>query len=406
MPPKLRTYLEPYVPPSTHWEISPSSPGPSSSPTASPPPHEEELYLSPDHLRVIWRPLGGPSVYKQWRQPSPVLQALWAYFSLDGGRARCMCVLRDPELLVVYPPDGDIYEVPLPCQAQAIFALGKDGLLIQRQAAEWEAEGLHGEGRGEEEEGEARVVREEGEEGLGRTRMVLGKERTRGWREKAREEESRATTLLPPVEAAPALFSLRHPLEEVRPVAMALGRGAGATEGGMEGEGGVFGGGAREPAPVLLCDVQEGVIFTEEIEVPSPQVAAAKTRRGEREKGRKGGGTATLVVTYNGGSGQHSVWAACLAATEEEEEEREGEGEEGGREGECGLERSRAGTEEASPVSMVESGYSLRADGQEGERPGRGRRLRRRSRAGGGRRSLGLEESGPRAQEAWRRQSR
>lgn len=28
----------------------------------------------PDRRQVVWRPLGGPTVYKQWRFPSPVLQ--------------------------------------------------------------------------------------------------------------------------------------------------------------------------------------------------------------------------------------------------------------------------------------------------------------------------------------------
>ena len=45
-------------------------------------------------------------------------------------------MLRDPELLCVYAPDGQVYEVALPCHAQRLWALGKrggGGLLIQRQ---------------------------------------------------------------------------------------------------------------------------------------------------------------------------------------------------------------------------------------------------------------------------------
>ena len=30
--------------------------------------------MTPDRRQVVWRPLGGPTVYKQWRFPSPVLQ--------------------------------------------------------------------------------------------------------------------------------------------------------------------------------------------------------------------------------------------------------------------------------------------------------------------------------------------
>jgi hypothetical protein len=49
-------------------------------------------------------------------------------------------VLRDPELLCVYAPDGQVYEVALPCHAQRLWALGKrggGGLLIQRQPVRW-----------------------------------------------------------------------------------------------------------------------------------------------------------------------------------------------------------------------------------------------------------------------------
>lgn len=30
--------------------------------------------MTSDRRQVVWRPLGGPTVYKQWRFPSPVLQ--------------------------------------------------------------------------------------------------------------------------------------------------------------------------------------------------------------------------------------------------------------------------------------------------------------------------------------------
>ena len=129
MPPKLRPYL-PYTPPSPHTLVLPSTPPPhaaaASSSAAACPPHDEELSLSPCRRTVHWRPLGGPSLYKQWSFPTPVLQVLFAYFPLSSSSStthpptpqRCMCVLKEPELLIVYPPEGDSYEVPLPCEVR------------------------------------------------------------------------------------------------------------------------------------------------------------------------------------------------------------------------------------------------------------------------------------------------
>lgn len=256
-PPRLRTVLQDYRPPSAACHVLPSEPvplggsddddagavvrmrackvigrsvdhiahtppsGPLLPLSQTPPPHDEELFLTPDRRQVVSRPLGGPTVHKQWRFPSPIVQvtaachlsclvlslslshslrlthllstfsrnqALWAYFDLSSSAtnpghtgptpqppqaqqqcgafhtitsphththtytshsrpnpnpptthqatARCLCVLRDPELLFVYPPDGQVYEVALPCQAQRLWALGSrggGGLLIQRQ---------------------------------------------------------------------------------------------------------------------------------------------------------------------------------------------------------------------------------------------------------------------------------
>jgi len=282
-------------------------------------------------------------------------------------------VLRDPELLVVYPPEGDLYEVALPCQAHKVWALGKEGLLIQRQLAGWEVEGLGvEEGEEEEEEGEAAMLMlgEEEEGGQGRMRMVVGEG---GGERRKRGGEEGTTLLLPfPPEPIPSLFSLRHPLEELKPVAMVEG----GREGGMEvvGE-------EKEQQPVLLCDARERVIFTEEIRLPCG------------EGGREEGEGAALVVTYNEGNGQHRVWMAHPTSTGEEEEEGEDEeeddwsdgGSEGGREdeGEEEKELSRASTVTLASSSIGGSGGggkrrdSLRRVSREGGR--RRTSLRRRS---------------------------
>ena len=69
---------------------------------------------------------------------SPVLQALFSCFSSDvfpgdakgAPLVRCLCVLR-PECLHIYSVGGSVYEVALPCKASRMWAL-RHGLLIQR----------------------------------------------------------------------------------------------------------------------------------------------------------------------------------------------------------------------------------------------------------------------------------
>lgn len=74
----------------------------------------------------------------------------------------------------MYAPDGSTYDVALPCQAQKMWALA-DGLLIQRFADRIGAEGA----------------------------------RAGGW--DSEEEE---------MVEVPSLFSLAHPLDELKPVAL------------------------------------------------------------------------------------------------------------------------------------------------------------------------------------------
>ena len=79
----------------------------------------------------------------------------------------------------------------------------------------------------------------------------------------------------------PSLFSLRHPLDELKPVAVVGGRSEEEEEGMEEEE-------EEEEEgspPVLLCDAKECVIWTQEVGV--------QVEEGEEEE------KAVLVVTYN-----------------------------------------------------------------------------------------------------------
>jgi len=189
---------------------------------------------------VVWQDLSGSLIYKQFRYPTPVLQAVWAYFNYDkpatsgnttttttttnnnisvlgddnggdGGNISpapppaaaattptpspsstttstsstststglSLCVLRDAELVVVYAPDGRTYDVALPCHAARIWPL-TEGLLIQRPPnAEASA-------------------------------SSLGPSSPR-WADLHRGEGEGET---------PSLFSLMHPLDELKPVAL------------------------------------------------------------------------------------------------------------------------------------------------------------------------------------------
>ena len=104
------------------------------------PSHDEVVELLGDE--VVWRSGCGLSVRKRLSlsagSDSPVLQALFSCFSSDvfpgdakgAPLVRCLCVLR-PECLHIYSVGGSVYEVALPCKASRMWAL-RHGLLIQR----------------------------------------------------------------------------------------------------------------------------------------------------------------------------------------------------------------------------------------------------------------------------------
>lgn len=173
--------------------------------------HDEVLYISEDRHSVVWQDLTRNLIYKRLHYPTPVLQATWAYFNYNkpigtttgasstsndiptppsgsSGNILSLCVLRDAELVVVYAPDGKTYDVALPCHAAHIWPL-QEGLLIQRPPnTEASASNL----------------------GPSSPRWADLHHRT------AVAVEGDGQT--------PSLFSLMHPLDELKPVAMGRDR--------------------------------------------------------------------------------------------------------------------------------------------------------------------------------------
>jgi len=238
-------------------------------------------------------------------------------------------------------------------------------------------------GKGEvekEEEGEAAVLMlgEDEKGGQGRMRMVM-EEGPGGGVRRIGEEEEKATMCLRP-EPIPSLFSLRHPLEELKPVAV--------VEEGEDGGSKVAFDGEKEQQPVLLCDAQERVIFTEEIGLPSGE--------GGHGGGPEGGEGVAIIVTYNDRNGQHRVWLAHPTSTEEEGDEgEEEEGEEegwgaGGREGgmeegeeeEKDLSRASTATQASFSIGGLGGGEHIRDSlGRDSAKGGRSRTSLRRRRS-------------------------
>ena len=178
--------------------------------------HDEVLYV--DGQEVVWTAgYGGEigRVRKSYKQVLHAKQALLSRFvgvgsptvvdneeeSFTSEIGKCLCVLQGLECVKVYAPDGAEFEVALPCKAARMWELPR-GLLIERE---------------------------------------------------------------PGVEdvATPMMFSLLHPLEELKPVSY--------TE--VD----------REPRSEFICDAQEKIVFC------SPELL--------------------LVVTYNVREKKHSLWS-------------------------------------------------------------------------------------------------
>lgn len=179
-----------------------------------------------------------------------------------------VCILREPDLVTVHYPNGDSYDVALPCEARLLQPLG-EGLLVQRFS---------------DEAGEDLAA------GVG-----VGGARSNGASDDPMDDGflsfagpgsdfSDADT--------PSLFSLLHPLDELRPVALlpplkgALG--IGSEEKIRNGTSPQLA--AEEQHQRLVCDAGERVIF-----------AGGCGARGM-------GPDSSLLLTYHAGRRRHSLW--------------------------------------------------------------------------------------------------
>lgn len=264
---------------------------------------QEELFVDESGTSAVWRSLGGQIVHTSFRSvvlgPSsvrnvhggsdassnchgsivqavrcrfPVLLEGWSSKQDRKGGAQSdnhhqqqqqqwqrqkrrrrgpwsICILRCPDLVTVHHPSGYSYDVTLPCEARLLQPLG-EGLLVQRFS------------------GEADTAVQGGEEEV------------------------------------PSLFTLRHPLDELRPVALLppttmLGGSSSSSSSAM----------LPPPLPAedqqqrLVCDASERVVFA-------------------RGGGAGGvGRDVSLLLTYHAERRRHSLWLVLPAPEPEPEPE-------------------------------------------------------------------------------------
>lgn len=258
--------------------------------TPADPAAQEELFVDASGTSAVWRILGGQVVHTSFRSVvlgpnakvegglrgggcsgghGAIIQAVRCRFPtyLEGwsssvagrsvsedkkhrrqrqrsrGHPWSVCLLRNPDLVTVHHPDGDSHDVTLPFEARSMQPLG-EGLLVQR-SSEYDSESGGG-GR-------------EQEEGTG--------------------DSSDAMLVLP------SLFSLHHPLDELRPVALMPAAPAVSTSSQADhlvSE-------TDQQLP-LFCDSSERLVFA---------------RGGDDLGAHK---DPPLVFTYNPGHRRHSLW--------------------------------------------------------------------------------------------------
>lgn len=258
--------------------------------TPADPAAQEELFVDASGTSAVWRILGGQVVHTSFRSVvlgpnakvegglrgggcsgghGAIIQAVRCRFPtcLEGwsssvagrsvsedqkhrrqrrwsrGRPWSVCLLRNPDLVTVHHPDGDSHDVTLPFEARSMQPLG-EGLLVQRSS---EYDGESGEG--------GRAL----EEGTG--------------------ENSDAMLVLP------SLFSLHHPLDELRPVALMPAAAAVSTPSQAD----PLVSETEQQLP-LFCDSSERLVFA---------------RGGDDLDAHK---DPPLVLTYNPGRRRHSLW--------------------------------------------------------------------------------------------------
>lgn len=266
--------------------------------TPADPAAQEELFVNTSGTSAVWRTLGGQIAHTSFRSvvlgptaaihggrqgdgqenggPGAIVQAIrcrfptmlegWSSQNEQEGRESeeekrrrhrqrqerrkgpwSVCILRNPDLVTIHHPTGHSYEVTLPCEARLLRPLG-DGLLVQRFA----------------------------EAGGGEDHAPLSS------REESDEDES-----VESLDGVPSLFTLSHPLDDLRPVALLPPR---------------VGRASFRPSYVdehqqrLVCDPLEKVVFA----------------RGSCDAGGKDSDT-SLLLTYHTGRRQHSLWLVLPA---------------------------------------------------------------------------------------------
>ena len=195
-----------------------------------------------------------------------------------------VCLLRNPDLLTVHHPDGNSHDVTLPFEARSMLSLG-EGLLVQRSS-----------------DGDSEV---DGDDG----RFSRGVAGGGGGRYEEDGAEEGSDSLL----ALPSLFSLQHPLDELRPVALLPP--AVTLDSSTETSTAVATvtqpdpSGAEAEQPRLFCDASERLVFV----------------RGGSDLGADGGSDASLVLTYHSERRRHSLWLVLPVPEPEPEQEPENE---------------------------------------------------------------------------------
>lgn len=184
-----------------------------------------------------------------------------------------VCILRAPDLVTVHFPNGDSYDVTLPCEARLLQPV-REGLLVQRFSGDADDADDYDGG------GEA-TPSLEGKESRPATSgfmdvSAFGHHAQAG----SGQDEQDVLSEDELSDAVPSLFTLRHPLDELRPVALLPPSTAGTRSITWP----------TEDQQRLVCDASERVVFA---------------------GGGGGEGTGpdtSLLVTYNTRHRRHSLW--------------------------------------------------------------------------------------------------
>ncbi len=216
-----------------------------------------------------------------------------------------VCILRNPDLITVHHPRGDSYDVTLPCEARLLQPLG-EGLLVQRFAGTSSSSSSSS-----------------SRDGLEFSSAAYGREPEDG----AGEEDCFDPSL-----SVPSLFTLLHPLDELRPVALlppALAPSQSRDDGvgGSVVGGGVGGGGGGGVSGGGSASLSASPLFPEAAEEPQQQrLVCDASERVVFARGGGDGGTgrdSSLLLTYHVGHRRHSLWVVLPVPEPEPEPERE-----------------------------------------------------------------------------------